>query len=142
MEKQKRQPKVKIVEKTVLVPDIGKLPPQAKELEEAVLGGLMLEKDAYSIVSDILTPESFYDPVHQMIYAAIQGLALQQKPVDVLTVVEELKRRGELESAGGTVFIAELTEKVASAAHIEYHARIIAQKYLARQLISFSSKAC
>ncbi|PLB85985.1 replicative DNA helicase [Dysgonamonadaceae bacterium] len=140
MEKQKRQPKVKIVEKTVLVPDIGKLPPQAKELEEAVLGGLMLEKDAYSIVSDILTPESFYDPVHQMIYAAIQGLALQQKPVDVLTVVEELKRRGELESAGGTVFIAELTEKVASAAHIEYHARIIAQKYLARQLISFSSE--
>ncbi len=100
----------------------------------------MLEKDAYSIVSDILTPESFYDPVHQMIYAAIQGLALQQKPVDVLTVVEELKRRGELESAGGAVFIAELTEKVASAAHIEYHARIIAQKYLARQLISFSSE--
>ena len=140
MEKQKRQPKVKVVEKTVMIPDIGKLPPQAKELEEAVLGGLMLEKDAYSIVSDILTPESFYDPVHQMIFGAIQGLALQQKPVDVLTVVEELKRRGELEPAGGAVYIAELTEKVASAAHIEYHARIIAQKYLARQLISFSSE--
>ncbi|MGB4568459.1 MAG: DnaB-like helicase N-terminal domain-containing protein, partial [Dysgonamonadaceae bacterium] len=140
MEKQKRQQKVKVVEKPVLIPDIGKLPPQAKELEEAVLGALMLEKDAYFIVSDILKPESFYDPSHQMIFGAIQNLAVQQKPIDVLTVVEELKRRGELDSVGGAVYIAELTEKVASAAHIEYHARIIAQKYLARQLISFSSE--
>ncbi len=139
MEKQKRKTNVKVVEKTVMVPDIGKLPPQAKELEEAVLGALMLEKDAYSIISDILKPESFYDPVHQVIFGSIQGLAVQQKPVDVLTVVEELKRRGELETAGGAVYVAELTDKVASAAHIEYHSRIIAQKYLARQLISFSS---
>lgn len=139
MEKQKRQRNVKVVEKTVIAPDIGKLPPQAKELEEAVLGALMLEKDAYSIISDILKPESFYDPVHQLIFGAIQGLAMQQKPVDVLTVVEELKRRGELDTAGGASYIAELSEKVASAAHIEYHARIIAQKYLARELISFSS---
>jgi replicative DNA helicase len=121
MEKQKRKPAVKVVEKTVLSPEIGKLPPQARELEEAVLGALMLEKDAYSIISEILKPESFYDPAHQLIYDAIQGLAMQQKPVDVLTVVEELKRKGEL-------------------AHIEYHARIIAQKYLARELISFSSE--
>lgn len=140
MEKQNRQQKVKVVEKPVLIPDIGKLPPQAKELEEAVLGALMLEKDAYFIISDILKPESFYDPSHQMIFEAIQNLAVQQKPIDVLTVVEELKRRGELDSVGGAVYIAELTEKVASAAHIEYHARIIAQKYLARQLISFSSE--
>lgn len=139
MEKQKRKSNVRVVEKAVLAPDIGKLPPQAKELEEAVLGALMLEKDAYSIVSDILKPESFYDPIHQLVYGAIQGLAMQQKPVDVLTVVEELKRRGELDSAGGAVYVAELSEKVASAAHIEYHARIIAQKYLARELISFSS---
>ena len=67
MEKQNRQQKVKVVEKPVLIPDIGKLPPQAKELEEAVLGALMLEKDAYFIISDILKPESFYDPSHQMI---------------------------------------------------------------------------
>jgi replicative DNA helicase len=140
MEKQKRKPAVKVVEKTVVAPDIGKLPPQARELEEAVLGALMLEKDAYSIVSEILRPESFYDPTHQLIYGAIQGLAMQQKPVDVLTVVEELKRQGELDAAGGAVYVAELSEKVASAAHIEYHARIIAQKYLARELISFSSE--
>lgn len=139
MEKQKKQRNVKIVEKTIIAPDIGKLPPQARELEEAVLGALMLEKDAYSVISDILKPESFYDPVHQMIFSAIQGLAMMQKPVDVLTVVEELKRRGELETAGGAIYVAELTDKVASAAHIEYHARIIAQKYMARELISFSS---
>lgn len=140
MEKKKRQGNTKIVERTVMVPEVGKLPPQVPELEEAVLGALMLEKDAYSIVSDILKPESFYNPVHNIIYGAIQGLAVQQKPVDVLTVVEELKRRGELESAGGAVYVAELSEKVASAAHIEYHSRIIAQKYLARELITFSSE--
>lgn len=87
MEKQKRKPAVKVIEKTVVAPDIGKLPPQARELEEAVLGALMLEKDSYSIVGEILKPESFYDPVHQIIYGAIQGLSMQQKPVDVLTVV-------------------------------------------------------
>ena len=119
MEKQKRQRNSKIIEKTVIVPEIGKLPPQAPELEEAVLGALMLEKDAYSVVSDILKPESFYNPVHKVIFGAIQSLAIQQKPVDVLTVVEELKRRGELQAAGGAVYIAELSEKVASA-HIEY----------------------
>jgi replicative DNA helicase len=140
MEKQIRKSSVKVVEKTVIGPEIGKLPPQARELEEAVLGALMLEKDAYSIVGEILKPESFYDPIHQLVYGAIQGLSMQQKPVDVLTVVEELKRRGELEPAGGTLYIAELSEKVASAAHIEYHSRIIAQKYLARELISFSSE--
>ena len=139
MEKQKRKSSVKVVEKTVSAPDIGKLPPQAKELEEAVIGALMLEKDAYSVVGEILKPESFYEPSHQLIYGSIQGLAMQQKPVDVLTVVEELKRKGELETSGGALYIAELSEKVASAAHIEYHSRIIAQKYLARELISFSS---
>lgn len=132
MEKQKKKPVASL--------EIGKLPPQARELEEAVLGGLMLEKDAYSIVSEILRPESFYEPSHQLIYSAIQGLGMQEKPVDVLTVAEELKRRGELESAGGVVYIAELSDKVASAAHIEYHARIIAQKFLARELIAFSSE--
>ncbi len=99
----------------------------------------MLEKDAFSIVSDILTTESFYEDTHQAIFGAIHNLAMQQKPVDVLTVVEELKRRGELEQIGGAVYVAELTDKVASAAHIEYHSRIISQKYLARQLITFSS---
>ncbi|GHV17481.1 replicative DNA helicase [Bacteroidia bacterium] len=124
---------------TTLIPDIGKIQPQARELEEAILGALMLEKDAYSLVSDILKPESFYDTIHQTIYRAIVNLAVKQAPVDMLTVVEQLKKDGELEMVGGPVYIAQLTEKVASAAHIEFHARIIAQKYLARELISFSS---
>ncbi|MBB4037522.1 replicative DNA helicase [Dysgonomonas hofstadii] len=124
---------------TTLISDIGRVQPQARELEEAILGALMLEKDAYSLVSDILKPDSFYDSIHQTIYRAIVDLALRQAPVDMLTVVEQLKKEGELEAVGGPVYIAQLTEKVASAAHIEFHARIIAQKYLARELISFSS---
>lgn len=124
---------------TILIPDIGKVQPQARELEEAILGALMLEKDAYSLVSDILKPDSFYDTIHQTIYRAIVDLAVRQAPIDMLTVVEQLRKDGEIESVGGPVYIAQLTDKVASAAHIEFHARIIAQKYLARELISFSS---
>ncbi|MCD7977838.1 MAG: replicative DNA helicase [Tannerellaceae bacterium] len=126
-------------QKTVVVPDMGRLQPQARELEEAVLGALMLEKDAYSIVSEILKPECFYEKSHEMIYSAIVDLALSQRPVDMLTVTEQLKKRGELDLVGGPFYITQLTSKVASSAHIEYHARIIAQKYLARELISFTA---
>lgn len=119
--------------------EIGRLQPQAREFEEAVLGALMLEKDAYSVVSDILRPESFYDKVHEIIYTAIQDLAVQQKPIDMLTVVEQLKKRGDLDMVGGPFYIAQLSSKVISTAHLDYHARIIAQKYLARELIRFSS---
>ena len=118
---------------------LGKIQPQARELEEAVLGALMLEKDAYTVVSDILKPECFYEHNHQLIYKAIVDLALKQEPIDILTVCEQLKSNGTLEDCGGSFFIAELSGKVASAANVEYHARIIAQKYLARELISFSS---
>ncbi|MCD8260956.1 MAG: replicative DNA helicase [Bacteroides sp.] len=121
------------------VGEYGRLQPQARDLEEVVLGALMIEKDAYSLVSEILRPESFYDHVHQMIYAAITDLAVKQEPVDILTVTEQLRKRGELEQVGGPYYIAQLSGKVASSAHIEYHARIIAQKYLARELISFAS---
>ena len=117
----------------------GRLQPQAKEFEEAVLGALMLEKDAYSVVSDILKPDSFYEKTHELIYAAIQDLAVQQKPIDMLTVVDQLKKRGDLDFVGGPFYIAQLSGKVISTAHLEYHARIIAQKYLARELIRFSS---
>lgn len=119
--------------------EIGRVQPQARELEEAVLGALMLEKDAYSQVSDILKPASFYDEIHQIVYSAVVNLASKQAPIDMLTVIEELRKTGELDAVGGPMYIAELTEKIASAAHIEFHARIIAQKYLARELISFSS---
>lgn len=126
-------------QKPVIVPDMGRLQPQARELEEAVLGALMLEKDAYSIVSEILKPECFYEKAHEKIYAAIVDLAISQRPVDMLTVTEQLKKRGELDEVGGPFYISQLTGKVASSAHIEYHARIIAQKYLARELISFTA---
>lgn len=119
--------------------DLGRVQPQARELEEAILGALMLEKDAYSMISEILTPQSFYDKNHELIYTAIQSLAIQQKPIDMLTVVEQLRKTGDLEMVGGIPYIAQLSQKVVSSAHLEYHARIVAQKSLARELISFSS---
>ena len=117
------------------VNDYGRIQPQAPELEEAVLGALMIEKDAYSLVSEILRPESFYEHRHQLIYAAITDLAVNQKPVDILTVKEQLSKRGELEEVGGPFYITQLSSKVASSAHIEYHAQIIHQKYLAREMV-------
>lgn len=123
------------------VPDFGgRVPPRDKELEEAVLGALMLEKDAYTIVCDILKPESFYEPSHGKIYEAIQHLGAAQKPIDMLTVTEQLRLDGNLDAVGGPVYISELTSKVLSGANVEYHARIVAQKYLARELISFASE--
>lgn len=99
----------------------------------------MVDKDAFSVVSEILHPETFYEPRSQKIYKAIQTLSLNEDPVDIMTVVEELKREGTLDDIGGAGYILELSERVASSAHIEYHAKILAQKYLARQLISFAS---
>ena len=122
------------------VTDYGRIQPLAPDLEEAVLGALMIEKDAYSLVSEILRPESFYEHRHQLIYAAITDLAINQKPVDILTVKEQLAKRGELDEVGGPFYITQLSGKVASSAHIEYHARIIAQKALARELITFTSQ--
>ena len=98
------------------VDEYGHLQPQAPELEEAVLGALMIEKDAYSLVSEILRPESFYERRHQLIYSAITSLALRQQPVDILTVAEQLRSTGELEDAGGPFYITQLSGKVASSA--------------------------
>ena len=117
---------------------LGKLPPHDTELEEVVLGTLMLEKDAYMNVCDILVPESFYDPVNKLIYEAIQTLGLSQRPIDMMTVVDQLRQDGTLERIGGAVHITELTARVYSGANVEYHAQIIAQKYLARRLIHFA----
>ncbi|KAA6325675.1 Replicative DNA helicase, partial [termite gut metagenome] len=121
------------------VVDYGRIQPQARELEEVVLGAIMIEKDAYSLISEILHPESFYEYIHQLIYAAITDLAIRQEPVDIITVTEQLRKRGELDEVGGPFYITQLSSKVASSAHIEYHARIIAQKHLARELITFTS---
>jgi replicative DNA helicase len=108
-------------------------------MEKAVLGALMIDKDAYEIVCEILRPESFYEPRNQMVYAAIRDLSMEEKPVDMLTVTDRLTKSGHLEQVGGPGYIAELSSGVATSANIEYHANVIAQKSLARQLISFSS---
>lgn len=118
----------------------GRQLPQDKELEAAVLGALMLEKDAYTIVCDILKAECFYDPANRKIYEAIQALGAAQQPIDMLTVTEQLRHNGTLEEVGGPVYVADLTSRVASGAHVEYHSRIVAQKYLARELITFASE--
>lgn len=118
----------------------GRIPPQATDLEEVVLGALMLEKDAVNEVIDILTPEAFYLDKHQKIFAAIKALFGKSEPVDILTVTNELKQRGELEMVGGAYYISKLTNRVVSAANIEYHARIIMQKHIQRQLILLSSE--
>ena len=117
----------------------GRLQPQALELEEAVIGACLIERDAFGLVSDYLKPQSFYDTKHQRIFAAIQTLASENSPVDLLTVTEQLRRTGDLDFVGGPVAITELSRKVLSSAHIEYHARIIAQKALARDLITYTS---
>ena len=122
------------------VSGLGRIPPQAIDLEEAVLGALMLEKDALSTVIDILKPEVFYQESHRMIFEAIHQLFQKSKPVDILTVTAELRNQGNLESIGGAYYVTNLTNRVASAANIEYHARIISQKYIQRELIRISSE--
>ncbi|MEE4260148.1 MAG: replicative DNA helicase [Bacteroidales bacterium] len=118
----------------------GKVPPQAVDLEEAVLGAMMLEKDAVSAVIDILSPKVFYLDKHQRIFKAIQSLFTKSEPVDILTVTNELKSMGELEIVGGPYYITSLTSRIASAANVEYHARIILQKHIQRDLITISTE--
>jgi replicative DNA helicase len=118
---------------------IGKLPPQAVDVEEAVLGALMLDRDSLANVIDSLKPETFYRDEHQRIFGAIFELFASSKPVDMLTVVQELKKRGELDMVGGVPYITSLTNRVASTANIEYHTRILNQKQIQRELIRVSS---
>ncbi len=118
----------------------GKLPPQAIDVEEAVLGALMLEKNAYISIADIISADSFYLHEHQLIFDAIKSLSINDRPVDLIMVTQELKNREQLDEVGGPLYITRLTDKVASAAHLEHHARIIAQKYIQRQLIQKSSE--
>lgn len=118
----------------------GKVPPQAKELEEAVLGAIMLEKGAFDTVVEILKPECFYVEGHQRIFRAMQALAQKSQPIDILTVVEELRFREDLELVGGPYYVTKLTNSVVSAANIEAHARIILQKFIQRELIRISGE--
>jgi len=118
----------------------GKLQPQAVDLEEAVLGAIMLEKDALTTIIDILKPEVFYKDAHKVIYEAIYNLFGKSEPVDILTVTNELKSMGNLELAGGAYYITQLTNRIASTANVEYHSRIIIQKFIQRELIKISSE--
>ncbi len=118
----------------------GKVPPQAKELEEAILGAIMLEKSAFDTVIEILKPECFYVDAHQKIFRAMQGLAIKSLPIDMLTVVEELKLREELEMVGGPYYVTKLTNSVVSSANIDAHSRIVLQKFIQRELIRISGE--
>lgn len=117
-----------------------KLPPQAVELEEAVLGAMMIDKKGVNDVIDILTPDAFYKEAHKYIYEAIFKLFRDSQPIDLLTVSTQLKKDGKLELAGGDYYLITLTQKISSSAHIEFHARIIIQKYIQRSLIRISSE--
>jgi len=118
----------------------GKVPPQAKELEEAVLGAIMLEKSAFDTVIEILKPECFYGEANQRIFKAMRSLAEKSLPIDLLTVVEELKLKEDLELVGGPYYVSKLTNAVVSSANIEAHSRIVLQKFIQRELIRISGE--
>lgn len=118
----------------------GKVPPQAKDLEEAVLGAIMLEKNAFDAVVEILKPECFYVDAHQRIYRSMQSLAQKNQPIDILTVTEELRFKEELELVGGPFYVTKITNSVVSSANIEAHSRIILQKFIQRELIRISGE--
>ena len=140
MEKTKEVAGKKVHKSRIISLEKGKIPPQAVELEEAVLGAMMIDKKGIDDVIDILSPDAFYDSKHHEIYAAIFELFQNSEPIDLLTVSNLLKKNGKLEFVGGDFFLIRLTQKVASSAHIEFHARIILQKYIQRRLISISSE--
>ncbi len=117
-----------------------KIQPQARELEEAVLGAIMLEKGAFDAVSEILRPECFYVSAHQSVFKAMQDLTTKSMPIDLLTVVEQLKFNGELDIIGGAYFVTRLTNSVVSTANVEAHSRIILEKFIQRQLIRISNE--
>lgn len=120
--------------------ELGKLPPQAPEFEKAILGALMIEPDSFDLVGDLLRPESFYEDRNRHVFDAIRTLATREEAIDMLTVTEQLNKMGLLEAVGGATYITELTGRVASAAHLRYHAQIVAQKATARDLIAMASQ--
>lgn len=119
---------------------MGKLPPQSKDMEEAILGAIMLEKSAFDVAAEIIKPECFYQEAHQRIFRAMQQLANNSMPIDLLTVVETLRSNGELEMIGGPFYVTKLTNAVVSSANIDAHCRIVVQKYIQRELIRISSE--
>ena len=140
MEKSKPIQSSKQSSGTVISLQQGKLPPQALELEEAVLGAMLIDKKGVDEVIDLLEAEAFYKTAHQSIFESILNLFQNSQPIDLLTVSADLRKNGKLESIGGDYYLVQLTQKVATSAHIEFHARIILQKYIQRSLIRISNE--
>ena len=134
----KPAPKLRTIDAIAL--EAGKMPPHSPDFEKSVLGALMLEKEAIVEVQELLKPETFHNELHAKIFRAIQEIHLRHEPIDMLTVAEELKKKGELDEIGGPYYLSQLTMKVNSAAHVEYHAKLLAQKYIQRQLITATAE--
>ena len=118
----------------------GKIPPQAIDLEEVVLGAMMIDKKGVDTVIDILSPAAFYKQAHQHIFEAIVHLFSDSNPIDLLTVSTQLRKNDKLDKIGGDFYLIQLTQKVSSSAHIEHHSRIILQKFIQRSLIKISNE--
>ncbi|KQO33053.1 replicative DNA helicase [Flavobacterium sp. Leaf82] len=131
---------VKVDKTTIISLEKGKLPPQVLDLEEAVLGAMMIDKKGVDDVIDILQADAFYKDAHKFIFEAIVQLFTDTQPIDLLTVSAQLKKNGKLDLAGGDFYLIQLTQKIASSAHIEFHSRIILQKFIQRSLIRISSE--
>jgi replicative DNA helicase len=140
MEKKQSREFAKTSNPTVINLQQGKIPPQALELEEAVLGAMLIDKKGVDEVIDLIQPEAFYKAAHQTIFEAIFQLFQDSQPIDLLTVSSELRKKGKLESVGGEFYLVQLSQRVASSAHIEFHARIILQKFIQRSLIKISNE--
>ncbi|MGV1012062.1 MAG: replicative DNA helicase [Flavobacterium sp.] len=140
MENLKNINPVRVDKTTIINLEKGKLPPQALDLEEAVLGAMMIDKKGVDEVIDILQSDAFYKDAHKHIFEAIFQLFTDSQPIDLLTVSSQLKKNAKLELAGGDFYLIQLTQKIASSAHIEFHSRIILQKYIQRSLIRISSE--
>lgn len=131
---------LKVDRSTIISLERGKIPPQALDLEEVVLGAMMIDKKGVDEVIDILSPDAFYKEAHQYIFEAIFKLFENSEPIDLLTVSSQLKKDQRLDQVGGDFYLISLTQKVSSSAHIEFHARIILQKFIQRSLIKISNE--
>lgn len=140
MENLRNMNPVRVDKTTIINLEKGKLPPQALDLEEAVLGAMMIDKKGVDEVIDILQPDAFYKDGHKYIFEAIVNLFNDSQPIDLLTVSAQLKKMAKLDLAGGDFYLIQLTQKISSSAHIEFHSRIILQKFIQRSLIKISSE--
>ena len=131
---------VRLDKSTLISLEKGKLPPQVLDMEEAVLGAMMIDTKGVDEVIDILVPDAFYKESHQIIYQAIVSLFQDGAPIDILSVSERLRKMGKLDRIGGDMYLIELTQRISSSAHIEYHSRIILQKFIQRSLIRISNE--